>query len=183
MIVTCDYGAPTKISEVIFKKFGEFSAYKRHYAKKFRLEYLCKDEWTTEGEFETGIDWDSKDLERAYHIKLPQPIFASQVRIVIEKSMFNSSWFVGRVGFVAHRSWIKNAIDDCLSFKRADQIDSRPVKEVYEQDFNSNIGLLKAELKFCPPDSQFVKQVAKYWPDLFKMLTDYAEEDLNQWFS
>ena len=74
-------------------------------------------------------------------------------------------------------------MDDCLSFKRADQIASRPVKEVYEQDFNSNIGFLKAELKFCPPDSQLVKQVAKYLPDLFKILTDYAEEDLNQWFS
>ena len=73
MIVTCDYGAPTKISEVIFKKLKRTQLLS-DLVNKFRLEYQEDGEWLMHGEFETGMTKDGVD--DAYHVKLDKPIYS-----------------------------------------------------------------------------------------------------------
>ena len=85
--MTADFESLTRISEVIFKKvkYG-----KGDLVNKFRLEYQENGEWLVHGEFETGMK-KIDDKDHAYHIKLANPIYCSQVQIVIEDHMVSHS--------------------------------------------------------------------------------------------
>ena len=100
MVITADFGALTRISEVIFKKFNNNRAIPL-FVNKFKLELKSDDQWLQHGEYETGIKKED-DKEKAHHIKLERPVISSQLRIVIEDDMVtDKTYIVGRVGFVA----------------------------------------------------------------------------------
>ena len=126
MIITADFGALTRITEVILKKYNYYE-YDKDIVKKFKLELKSDDKWLQHGEYETGIKKED-DYQKAHHIKLERPVISSQVRIVIEDDMVTDPYnMMGRVGFVAARPsadqlLIKRAIDDLVMFKQADQV-------------------------------------------------------------
>ena len=69
MIITANFWALTKITEVVFKKYDN-----RDFVTKFKLEQKSNDEWLPLNEYETGFkEEDGKDM---VHIKLEQPVFS-----------------------------------------------------------------------------------------------------------
>ena len=83
--------------------------------------------------------------------------------------------------FESDRILIKRSIDDLLAFEKIDQVDKEPTKKVFEQAFQVDIGdheNLRSMLKYFIAESPFVKKVTSSWGQLFKMLTDFAQKDL-----
>ena len=68
MIITADFGALTRITEVILKKYNHSEADKE-IVKKFKLEHKSNDKWLHHGEYETDI-MEEDDRQKAHHIKL-----------------------------------------------------------------------------------------------------------------
>lgn len=126
MTITADFGTLTRVKDVIISKFGTqaFGISLCEYVKSFRLEYLNSlGKWVTRGVFSTGLQ-DDDDSNAARIVKLDKPVMTKTVRVVIEHDMQSSEYQSGRLGFraetVIDRLCIKRAIDDYLSFKRAD---------------------------------------------------------------
>ena len=99
MIISADFGALTRVTEVVFKKYNHDS-YWSIFVNKFKLELLSDENWLHHGEYKTGIK-EEDDYQMDHHITLEQPVISSQVRIVIEDDMYTGRDLVGRVGFVA----------------------------------------------------------------------------------
>ena len=98
MTVRCDFGAVTRMNEVVLKKYNDLY-YKSNLINKFAIEVERNGEWEAAGEFETGMVKED-DLEHEYHVKLEPPIVTTQVRIIIHDNMVTRN-IMGRVGFAA----------------------------------------------------------------------------------